>query len=432
MNQEGQTLFFVGNGAYRNRGCEAIARGTVAALERVIDGPINIINAFFPQGGEDTQQQIDRESDSRVTHHSLFSFRTPVNYPRRWTAKWAKRQYAIFKGEHPKRQTQYVKLCQDLPRPQLAMQVGGDNYSVDYGLPYQFLEVDEALISNNIPLILWGCSVGPFTEHPTFEKKIARHLSRFTAIFPREDRTLHYLRSIGVAAPMHRMEDPAFLMPAADPPEQVLKQLEGQDWIGINLAPLIGRYRSRNLYPLWLADAADLIRGLLSKHNYRIVLIPHVTAGWGGSSIVGNESQADELFLATVRSMLSDTERSRTCLLPSDLSASQTKACIGKCQFLIASRTHATIAGFSLGVPTLSVAYSVKARGINEAIFGHTDYCVEAESLTPETLCGKLESVASDSGRIRSTLDSYSRSAQSSVIDAARQVARLIGSSNPD
>lgn len=425
-----RTILFVGNGAYRNRGCEAIARGTVAALEGVIDGPMRIINSFFPQGSEDTQQQIARENDSRVTHHSLFSFRTPVNYPRRWTPEWAKRQYGILKGKHPKRLTQYMKLCQDLPRPQIAMQVGGDNYSVDYGLPFQFLEVDETLLSNRIPLVLWGCSVGPFAEYPGFEQQIAKHLSRFTAIFPREDRTCRYLKSIGVTAPIHRMEDPAFLMPAGDPPERVLEHLEGQAWIGVNLAPLIGRYRSRNLYPLWLADAANLVRGLLAKYDYRIILIPHVTAGWGGSSIVGNESQADELFLETVRSMLSDTERTRTYLLPADLSASQTKACIGRCQYLIASRTHATIAGFSLGVPTISIAYSVKALGINEAIFGHTNYCVEAESLNPETLCGKLESVARESESIRSMLDSYSRSARSSVIDAARQVARLVDGSN--
>ena len=36
----------------------------------------------------------------------------------------------------------------------------------------------------------------------------------------------------------------------------------------------------------------------------------------------------------------------------------------------VGARTHATIAAYSTGVPTLAVGYSVKARGIARDIFG--------------------------------------------------------------
>ena len=36
----------------------------------------------------------------------------------------------------------------------------------------------------------------------------------------------------------------------------------------------------------------------------------------------------------------------------------------------VGARTHATIAAYSTGVPTLSIGYSVKARGIARDLFG--------------------------------------------------------------
>ena len=46
---------------------------------------------------------------------------------------------------------------------------------------------------------------------------------------------------------------------------------------------------------------------------------------------------------------------------------------ISKCSFFIGARTHATIAAYSTGVPTLVVGYSVKARGIARDLFGTED-----------------------------------------------------------
>ena len=59
-----------------------------------------------------------------------------------------------------------------------------------------------------------------------------------------------------------------------------------------------------------------------------------------------------------------------------------------RCRFLIAARTHASIAGYSTGVPTLVVGYSVKAEGIAKDLFGDsTNYVVPISSLqTPGQL----------------------------------------------
>lgn len=49
------------------------------------------------------------------------------------------------------------------------------------------------------------------------------------------------------------------------------------------------------------------------------------------------------------------------------------KYIISQCGFFVGARTHATIAAYSTGVPTLVVGYSVKARGIARDLFGTED-----------------------------------------------------------
>lgn len=59
----------------------------------------------------------------------------------------------------------------------------------------------------------------------------------------------------------------------------------------------------------------------------------------------------------------------RVCLIK-DQSASQLKSIIALCSSFIGARTHAVIAAYSSGVPTLALGYSVKAKGLAEDIFG--------------------------------------------------------------
>lgn len=46
-----------------------------------------------------------------------------------------------------------------------------------------------------------------------------------------------------------------------------------------------------------------------------------------------------------------------------DASCGDLKGYISRCRFLVAARTHASIAAYSTGVPALVAGYSVKARG---------------------------------------------------------------------
>jgi colanic acid/amylovoran biosynthesis protein len=60
--------------------------------------------------------------------------------------------------------------------------------------------------------------------------------------------------------------------------------------------------------------------------------------------------------------------------MPNNLTAAQTKHVISQCRLLMATRTHATIAGFSTGIPTASLSCTRKALGINQDLFSHQRY----------------------------------------------------------
>ena len=86
-----------------------------------------------------------------------------------------------------------------------------------------------------------------------------------------------------------------------------------------------------------------------------------------------------------------------------DCDAETLKGYISRCRFLVAARTHASIAGYSTGVPTLVVGYSVKAKGIACDLFGDdTHYVVPISSLQePGQLTQAFQWMTSHEAEIR-------------------------------
>ena len=64
-------------------------------------------------------------------------------------------------------------------------------------------------------------------------------------------------------------------------------------------------------------------------------------------------------------------------------------------------RTHATIAAWSTHVPTVSIAYSVKAIGLNTDLFGDLRYVLETPRLSRVTLWDSLEKLRTDEQSIK-------------------------------
>ena len=141
--------------------------------------------------------------------------------------------------------------------------------------------------------------------------------------------------------------------------------------VGINVSPLLLR-RARNA-KLILGNLIALIDTILRTTDSAVALIPHAVQN-------GNDDRdpLKELYAAFQGS-------GRVCLIK-DQSASQLKSIIALCSSFIGARTHAVIAAYSSGVPTLALGYSVKAKGLAEDIFGvDTPYVLPIENIANET-----------------------------------------------
>ncbi len=377
-------FLLVGNASYLNRGCEAILRGTVRILRNAF-GECRFTNANFDVTDP---PYIPAESDPQIVHRPL---PTPRRLSTRWAAVKAAERLWPSLGHHMR----FGSLREGLQDSEVVLSIGGDNYTLDYGIPWKFVNLDRYIVRHERPLAIWGASLGPFDKKPEFADLIHEHLKReVAAIFVRERRSYDYLMQHGIMDNVYLMGDPAFVMD----PEPVASDRIGfevpEDAVGFNLSPLMEHYIGDEKAAQLVDVAADLIDAVQSRFRCPIVLIPHVTSPHSN----------DHELLKRIRERLVSKRATGVYLLPDTFDAAETKWVISRLACLIAARTHATIAAFSSGVPTVSLAYSVKAFGINEELFGHTEYVVRPEEFSTDIIMAKVAMALARTDEIRDVL----------------------------
>jgi colanic acid/amylovoran biosynthesis protein len=396
-------FLFVGNGSYLNRGCEAILRGTVKIL-RATFGPCQCVNANF----DVTDPPFaPTESDPDVMHRPL----APV---RRMTARWVAAQTADRLCPVLGRYVRFGTLREELLMSKLVLSIGGDNYTLDYGIPWMYVNLDRYILASGKPLVLWGASVGPFDREAKFGRMIHRHLRReITAVFVREERSRAYLEEQGITRNVHLMPDPAFVMDPEPVSDSTIGWELPSEAIGVNVSPLMAKYVTNGDQAAWRNIGVEIVRKLLQTQGRPVILIPHVTS----------PHSDDHLFLRQIQLQLSSE---RVAILPKTLSAANIKYVISRLSCLIAARTHATIASFSTGVPTVSLAYSRKAWGINEMLFGHSRYVVAPNAMTPDTVLETVARVFADARWIRGCLSDKMTTISRDAMAAGHALQRVV------
>jgi polysaccharide pyruvyl transferase WcaK-like protein len=385
-------IFFVGNGSYRNRGCEAIVRGTMEILRREFGPDISVRAGVHTDAGI-VREQNAGEADSAIRSFSVSG--TGARLSLKWWAAQANKRLGAKFAPH------ILDLRAPARDAKVALELGGDNYSLDYGRPESFMAVDRFLLKRGIPVVLWGASVGPFDADREFAPRMFEHLRKLAAIFVRETESLEYLRANGVSENVHLVADPAFVMKPVEPAAEKIGFALTEGAIGINLSPLVARYRgsqspSSNLKE-WLEFCIGLVKSAASL-KLPILLIPHVESA--------SPENDDFGFLHALCEVVASEMQVPVQVLPRGLNAAELKWIIARCPVFAGARTHSTIAALSSGVPTLSIGYSLKARGINKDIFGHLDYCIPVSDLNAGNFTERLKVLLASEGSIRAQLKS--------------------------
>ena len=380
-------FLLVGNGPYLNRGCEAIVRGTLAILRKEFGDRFRVTVATFETPGV-VGEQAARESDPLIRHVSLRR-----DAPPRWSSPW---WTPLLAQTLPPDRSAYGMLDPFCDSQTVGLQIGGDNFTLDYGLSTvkMFMDLDDHLKRRGVPVVLWGASVGPFEAEPAFAPGMFAHLRRLRAIMPRETDSCQYLREHGVADNLHRMSDPAFAMDAVEPPAERIGCAVPPGAIGLNLSPLMARYVTARDLEAWVHASADIVRSVVAATGRDVLLIPHVT--WAKSD--------DRAFLRRVLAACPAPACSKVLLADGDMPAAELKWIISRCAVFAGARTHSTIAAISSGVPTLSLAYSRKARGLNQDVFGRQDYCVQPTEITPAGIAQRIANLLDQETAIREYL----------------------------
>jgi colanic acid/amylovoran biosynthesis protein len=397
-------IALLGNGPITNRGCEAIVLGTRAIVERTC-GPSEFLLASFADDAADALPE-----DVHPLHLPL--------YPPRWSAEWVTQRARHYLGL-PQNKSGFLKhINGQLAANDAVLSIGGDGYAIDYGTDI----VDRLILMNDhahrkgLPVAIWGASIGPFDRDPAYERMIMEHFKALELIVVREPRSLAYLEGLGVMENVMLAPDPAFVVKPnqSSLPAEVSDMLTG-GCVGVNLSPLMAKYVTDGDIETWQTQAAGLVEQVIEATGMPVLLIYHVTA----PDHPFREKIDDHLFLEGVLSGIDAAHRERVTLLPNGLGCAELKWVISRTQLFIGARTHSTIAAISTQVPCISLAYSRKAWGLNEQIFGHHDWVVPPTEL--------------DSGRLAQTVaraleaDSETRRHYAQAIPAARAAAYQAG-----
>lgn len=411
----GDPLFiFAGNGPYQNRGCEAIVRGTINIIRSQYNNPRFVCLSYF-SSFEQFENQKENEYDISIKHLSAYNLNKREAISNFYKPKVWKYIYHSILDDEKFGYCIYDEMIPYLSEARAVLSIGGDNYSLDYGKPTNFIRLDDLVIKQSKPLIIWGASVGPFDKVPEFEQYMSHHLQKVSGIFARESATVNYLRSIGVTVNVHPVADPAFLMEPVKP-KGIEDDFPLEEGIGINLSPLMAKYVTGNDIDIWAEKAMSIIDDVMKKTGMPIYLIPHVTV----------PKSDDYAFMQRVLSLIGARGR-KIVLVPPKYNAAETKWIISKMALFAGARTHATIAALSAGIPTLSFAYSIKAKGINQDIFGHADYCIDTTELGKDNVSKKILYILDNNESIRRELADKSPSIKSAARSAGTKLKQIVG-----
>lgn len=247
----------------------------------------------------------------------------------------------------------YKPALKGLRSEDVLVSIGGDIFCYENYRKYNLLH--QYALKQVKHSILIGCSIEPdsLTDHA-----LLKDLKSFEFISARESITYNALKNAGLKNVSY-CPDTAFSLLAEETalPDHFIPQ----NTVGINISPLVLN-KSADA-ELILENLRLVVRDVLSSSSASVAFIPHVV--W--------ENNDDRIPLRKLYQEFQST--GRVCMIE-DQDARKLKWIISQCSYFIGARTHATIAAYSTGVPTLALGYSVKSRGIARDLFGAEEHYV--------------------------------------------------------
>ena len=392
-------ILFTGHGGVVNRGCEAILRSSIDIIGRYVESPNYTLLSRYP--GPDIVALKAEYPEMLIRPLRLGA-----------GSRLSPKRVANAFGRRVLKNPDLVSMInrKDLGDKDVVLHIGGDNFTGGR-LGHWFDEFDYARKSG-AKTVIWGASIGPFT--PSTEMRWAKELKKVDLITAREDLTVEYLAGLGVVDNVVRIADPAFLL-SKRTYNKLPEIFRDSVLVGIGMSDLVSRGGGG---PRMYLDAfADLSKMLLDRDSVKLLLVPHVIEKSSGHNDL---LACHELWEKLGRDP-------RVHIIDESCDACEMKDAISRCDFFVGARTHSTIAALSTNVPTLSVAYSRKAYGLNLDIFGHTRYVLPAETISKKTLKDTFLQMEREKIEIVATLKRENVRLRTQADSAGKYLAEILG-----
>lgn len=374
-NKEKINFLLYGEGSFLNKGCEAIVNTTIKKIKKDFDGEIIL-------------STNDLEYDSKY-YNDIITKYVKGYYKEDELSEEEKNEIEYYKTiafDYTNFEKIYQKDCiKEIDNADICLSVGGDNYC--YGEPNWIYTVNKYIKEKGKKNVFWCTSIFENIE----SDEMIRDLKTFDVVVTRETLTYNALSKFMDEERLMLTPDTAFSL---EKEEVELPDIfkENKKVVGLNISPLISKYteKENNI----LDSVKALIEYILNKTDYNICLIPHVYI----------EDNNDLDSLKTIKGLYEDNKR--VGILGDRIyDCEELKYVISNCSFLVAARTHASIAGYSTIVPTLVIGYSVKSKGIALDLFGeYENYVVPVDQMTPELLLDKFQFIEKNEQRIKEIL----------------------------
>lgn len=386
-------IFLCGNTGSVNRGCEAIVRSTAKILP--VRGGDIFLATFLP------------EQDISMVRETGINVIPYANYPTTVHRYLCALTRKVFKKSVAGQGILQKPLFSRIDKNDICLNIGGDTYC--YGRPIPSIALNRFTKKNGIKNILWCCSI----EEENIKGEILEDLNSYEYIFAREKLTYEALINAGVDKNrVIKVCDPAFFLNKSkvDLPTGFKKE----NTVGINVSEMTVNEDNPQAY----ANVITLIRYILDNTDMSVCLIPHVY------SIKNNRNDYPIL-----KKIYNEINSERVSIVDKEYNCEQLKYIISNCRFFVGARTHATIASYSSGVPTLVIGYSVKSKGIATDLFGTYDgYVIPYTELTEKNeLVKAFKGIVEKESEIRARLRSFLPEYRQQLSDA---VAKYISGKN--
>ncbi len=344
-------VILYGHGGSGNHGCEAIVRSLHKILNKNKSTRTELMSL---KHNEDKLYKLDKS----ISIKDVFTKPTA----RTWSFWVAYIKLKLFKQYEHLDILPYVNALSSQYKNAIALSIGGDNYC--YGDIAVYACLNKMYNKRHIKTAFIGCSVEP---ESIADSKMIADLNRYSLIIARESITYEAMVKAGINN-VKLLPDPAFQLDRVDL-ELPDGFVEGNT-VGINLSPMV--MNCENGDNITFKNYEKLIEHIIASSDMQIALIPHVV--W-----------AENDDRVPLRMLFEKYKHTGRVVMIEDHNCMELKGYIARCRFMIAARTHASIAAYSTCVPTLVVGYSVKAKGIAKDIFGTYDnYVLSVQSLSKE------------------------------------------------